>query len=97
MSMSKERTGVYKVTFEVECCEDRIEKYLNHKRWGKDPREEGDAEEFINHFVKQHIEAGFCRVKMPLAPHARSLDWVFKWGHKGMKTCKIVRVGDSEY
>ena len=97
MSFSKERTGVYKVTFEVHCCEDRIEKYLNHKRFGKDSREEGDAEEFIDHFIKRHIEAGFCRVKLPLPAYMRSLDWVFKWGNKGMKTCDIVKIGESEY
>jgi|VirMetMinimDraft_7_1064189.scaffolds.fasta_scaffold350646_1 hypothetical protein len=98
MSFSKERTGVYRVTFEVQCCEDRIEKYLNNKRYfDKDSRVEGDTEEFIGHFVKRHIDAGFCRVKLPLPARMRSLDWVFKWGNKGMKTCEIVKIGESEY
>lgn len=88
--------GIYEITFEVECCEDRIEKYLNHKRWSHCPRTEGDLEEFVTKFAKRHIEAGFCRVKMPLAPHARSLDWVFKWGQKGMESCSVVKLREEE-
>ena len=87
--------GIYKVTFEVECCEDTINKYLNHKRWGKDPPD-NDVEKFVTEFAKRHIEAGFCRVKMPLAPHARSLDWIFIWGHKGMKSFTIVKLREEE-
>ena len=37
--------GIYKVTFEVECCEDKIYKYLNHKRWGKN-QQDNDVEKF---------------------------------------------------
>ena len=88
--------GIYKVTFEVECCEDTINKYLNHKRWGKDPRSEGDVEKFVTEFAKRHIEAGFCRVKMPLAPHQRSLDWLFKWFPKGMESCTVVKLREEE-
>jgi len=88
--------GIYKITFEVECCEDRIEKFLNHKRWGKDSRTEGDMEEFVTDFAKRHIEAGFCRVKLPLKPYMYCLDWCFKWGRKGMNTCEIVRIGQTE-
>jgi len=86
--------GIYKVTFEIECCEDRIHKYLSHKRWGFIA--EPDVEKFAIAFAKRHINAGFDRVKLPLDPHQRSLDWCFKWYPKGSQTCEIVRIGQTE-
>jgi hypothetical protein len=87
--------GLYRVTFEVECDEDVIEKYLNHKRWANMPK--SFRRDFIPKFMTRHIEAGFCRVKLPLAPIQRPLDWVFKFGRKGIDGCKVVRIGESEY
>ena len=87
--------GIYKVTFEVECCEDKIYKYLNHKRWGKN-QQDNDVEKFAIVFAKRHINAGFDRVKLPLDPHQRSLDWCFKWYPKASQTCEIVRIGETD-
>jgi len=87
--------AIYKVTFEVEADEAVIEKYLNHKRWGKDASKEWHKD-FIPKFMSRHIEAGFCRVKLPLAPYQRSLDWVFKFGRSGFDSIEITRVREKD-